>query len=209
MATGTQRRRQIQPKSQPKPIYASNVSFSCRVCGVAKHPLYMCRRFKSLPCEQWVNTVRHENCVLTAWSPVNSSNNVSDQGWIVKSVEKYTTFCCTNLMPPSPGKVQLHPSLKIKKLMPPTYMYTSTHHLHLSRPKLQKQQWSVLLMMCQVMIMTSDGHKSQARALLDSVSSTSFVTEHLAQRLRLPQQCWYWRYNAWIQFAFSCVISCF
>ena len=36
--------------------------------------------------------------------------------------------------------------------------------------------------------MTSDGHMTKARALLDCASSTSFVTERLAQRLQLHRR---------------------
>ncbi len=44
-----------------------------------------------------------------------------------------------------------------------------------------------LLMTCRVSILTPDGCATQARALLDSASSTSFVSERLAQHLRLPR----------------------
>ncbi len=45
----------------------------------------------------------------------------------------------------------------------------------------------LLLMTCRVLIMSPDGLTTQARALLDSASSTSFVSERLAQHLRLPR----------------------
>ena len=43
-------------------------------------------------------------------------------------------------------------------------------------------------MTCQIGVVTSDGHVTKARALLDCALSTSFVTEHLARRLQLPRQ---------------------
>ena len=42
-------------------------------------------------------------------------------------------------------------------------------------------------MTCQVLIVTPDGLTTHARCLLDSASSTSFVSEHLAQHLCLPR----------------------
>ena len=45
----------------------------------------------------------------------------------------------------------------------------------------------VLLMMCQVVIQGPEGSATQARALLDLGSETSFITERLAQQLRLPR----------------------
>ena len=46
-------------------------------------------------------------------------------------------------------------------------------------------QGSVLLMMCQVVIRGPNGSTAEARALLDSGSEASFITERLAQQLCL------------------------
>ena len=43
-------------------------------------------------------------------------------------------------------------------------------------------------MTCKVQILGPDGSKTQARALLDSASSTSFITERLTQRLGLKRK---------------------
>ena len=50
------------------------------------------------------------------------------------------------------------------------------------------QHKQVLLMTCKVQILGLDGSVTQARALLDSASSTSFITERLAQRLGLKRK---------------------
>ena len=42
-------------------------------------------------------------------------------------------------------------------------------------------------MTCRILIDAPDGHPIEVRALLDSASSTSFITERLAQCLRLPR----------------------
>ena len=42
-------------------------------------------------------------------------------------------------------------------------------------------------MTCRVQVVAVDGSSTPARALLDSGSSTSFISERLAQRLRLPR----------------------
>ena len=46
---------------------------------------------------------------------------------------------------------------------------------------------SVLLMTCQVIIRGPNGSTTQERALLDSESEVSFITERLAQQLRLSR----------------------
>ena len=50
------------------------------------------------------------------------------------------------------------------------------------------QQKQVLLMTCKFQILGPDGSVTQARALLDSASLMSFITERLAQRLCLKQK---------------------
>ena len=46
----------------------------------------------------------------------------------------------------------------------------------------------MLLTTYRVEVMAPDGSVTQARALLDCAASTSLITEHLAQQLRLPQR---------------------
>ena len=49
-------------------------------------------------------------------------------------------------------------------------------------------QRGILLMTCQVMIRGPNSSLTQARALLDSGSEASFITERLAQQLRLSRR---------------------
>ena len=46
---------------------------------------------------------------------------------------------------------------------------------------------NTLLMTCQILVHPPDGTALKARALLDSASSTSFISDRLAQSLRLPK----------------------
>ena len=64
---------------------------------------------------------------------------------------------------------------------------SETHSSHLSSPNPGSQSCAHL-MMCQVAVETPEGHLTRVRALLDCASSTSFVTERLAQRLQLPRR---------------------
>ena len=66
-------------------------------------------------------------------------------------------------------------------------LLSHSSHLHVSSPNPGSQS-SVLLMTCQVVVEALDGHITRARALRDCASSTSFVTERLAQQLQLPRR---------------------
>ena len=56
---------------------------------------------------------------------------------------------------------------------------------HVAQTGSRSQQ--ALLMTCLVQVTAADGRTTRARALLDSASSTSFMSEHLAQLLLLPR----------------------
>ena len=61
-----------------------------------------------------------------------------------------------------------------------------THISHVART--DTSQKHILLMTCRVLVVTPDDLTTQGRTLLDSASSTSFVSERLVQRLRLPHR---------------------
>ena len=62
-----------------------------------------------------------------------------------------------------------------------------SHSYHLSYPNSGGQS-RVLMINCQITLLTSDGWVTRARALLDCTPSTLFVTERLEQRIQLPSQ---------------------
>ena len=75
-----------------------------------------------------------------------------------------------------------------KKSLPAKRDDSSTSHTsHFSSPKFGGE-WSLLIITCQVMVVTSDGCLTKARALLDCASSTLFVTERLVRRVQVPHQ---------------------
>ena len=63
-----------------------------------------------------------------------------------------------------------------------TTSHVSTHTLITNIPS------TVLLMTCQVKVVAPNGAVTKARALLDTGSSTSFISEHLVQLLRLSRK---------------------
>ena len=62
----------------------------------------------------------------------------------------------------------------------------ASHSSHLSCPLCIGQRSSALMMMCQIVVVTSDGHVTRARALFDCTSSTVH---------RLSQNVWHCDYN--------------
>ena len=95
-----------------------------------------------------------------------------------RSVGDHTVPCSTRIGQRNPQDLGNPHSLQ--RLEHPTIVTT-----HTSQPGRQQQ---VLLMMCQVIEVRSDGTSYKARALLDSGSSASFISERVAQHLHLPRQ---------------------
>ena len=77
-----------------------------------------------------------------------------------------------------------HTLLHLEAPPPPSPADSGTHVLtHVAHTCRQ-----CLLMTCRVLIMSPDGRTSQERALLDSASSPSFISERLAQHLHLRRR---------------------
>ena len=60
------------------PAHAGNVSEPnavCVVCKVEKHPLYACSKFKSLPHDKMLSTIRSSNLCLNCFRPGHISRN--------------------------------------------------------------------------------------------------------------------------------------
>ena len=74
---------------------------------------------------------------------------------------------------------------KAPKASPHSGESTDVITANVSRTTQHKQ---VLLMTCEVQILGPDGSTTQARVLLNSATSTSFITELLAQRLNLKRK---------------------
>ena len=73
---------------------------------------------------------------------------------------------------------------------------------NLSSPNPSAQR-STLFMTCQVALVMSNGCMIKARALLACSSLTSFITEHLAQRLSAPVCANHWYRQRWVQIIFT------
>ena len=171
--------------TQVRTAYVASVDTACVSCGVGKHPLYVCRKFKSVSPEKRMDLVRrHQLCFNCLQSGHFTQRCTSDQK-CRECHRPHHTLLHSQFQRDGVAKTagpDTNRSLPTKAEEPST-----SHSSHLSCPKSGGQR-RALMMTCQIGVVTSDGHVTKARALLDCASSTSFVTEHLARRLQLPRQ---------------------
>ena len=148
----------------------------CVLCTHEKHPLYACPKFKLLPHEEKISTLKENHLCMNC---LNSGHFVKH----CKSIHK-----CRKCQ--RPHHTLLHVEAQDNSSVRPS---TSTESSNSNDPTRITSHTAVrlksssLLMTCRVLVTAPDGSTIEARALLDNASSTSFVSERLVQSLCLPR----------------------
>lgn len=157
------------PRRTFKPI-ASHVAISvseasdCLVCKTDKHPLYMCQQFKALSHDQKISIVKKNGICM----------NCLKHGHFIKQCKSvhhckvcqkphHTLLHLDNTPTPASG-----PIVPSKPDSSPQVVASNVA---------SSLSPSALLMTCIVQVRAPDGSTVHARALLDSASSASFVSE--------------------------------
>ena len=163
------------PPTQPVASFAASAdpANNCVVCKTNKHPLYACTKFRSLSHEDMISILKSNGLCLNCMR--------SGSGHYVKN--------CTSLHRckrcQKPHHTLLHVEPKGESLHPDAVATPSTTSI--STHASMGLQSNLLLMTCSVLVEAPDGSVTQARAILDSASSASFISERLAQSLHLPR----------------------
>ena len=165
----------------PRPVtkLMAAVDETCMVCKSGKHPLYGCHKFKSLPHHRMVSTLKSNGLCLNCLKPGHFVRECTSTNRCRKCQRPHHTLLHLEVQPEHHESTEAAPvptkpsSVTNSVLSPVAQTGPKFHH--------------PLLMTCRVFILSPNGITTQARALLDSASSTSFVSERLAQHLRLPR----------------------
>ena len=141
------------------------VNINCVVCK-EKHPLYLCAKLKSMTQDEKQTILKSNSLCM----------NCMRSGHFVKH--------CKSLHKCHVCQKSHHTLLHLEKtdttaMDPPS--------INVSSNTVMKTRANTLLMTCYVKVKAPDGSVVTARALLDSASSASFVTERLTQALSLPR----------------------
>ena len=150
-------------KAKPIPAFAASTKEaegSCIGCKGEKHPLYSCSKFRSMSHEEMIALLKlHSHCL-----------NCLRPGHFVKDCK--SLHHCKICQRPH------HSLLHVDKPSRADHTDVSANHASV------RIQSNTLLMTCQVLAQSPQG-VMQVRALLDSGSAVSFVSERVAQALRL------------------------
>ena len=140
---------------------AESSSSLCVLCKPEKHPLYYCSKFKGMSQNQRLSVVRSNGLCM----------NCLKAGHFLKECK--SSHHCRSCQ--KPHHTFLH--IDARETNPPSVISSNTSMGTLP---------DTLLMTCQVLVQGPDGSKVKARALLDSASSSSFISECLVQSLSIP-----------------------
>ena len=146
----------------------------CILCKTEKHPLYSCQKFRSLPHEEKISTIKVNNMCMNC---LGKGHYIAD----CKSLHRCRK--CQN-----PHHTLLHTDRRERQRDQPHHQPATPLS---SEPEVSANAATTrlkpcsLLMTCQVRIIAPDGSSLKVRALLDSGSSASFVSERLVQSLHL------------------------
>ena len=143
----------------------------CFLCKTDKHPLYACPQFKILSHDKMVSTLKAHNLCL----------NCLRSGHFVKQCKSlHRCKVCQR-----PHHTLLHVDTRDNQSNAPPSSDTTVKPV--TSNAAAGLTSNTLLMTCRILIDAPDGSSVEARAILDSASSASFVSERLSQALCLPR----------------------
>jgi len=176
----------------------------CVLCDAEKHPLYACPKFKSLPHEAKLSTLKSNrlcsNCFGSGhfWKQCTSIHKCK-----VCQKPHHTLLHLDRQNISSTPTTVTAPGLSMQSATTQNGAPGNTSHENVSHGSNTTSsndsphgifaatavgvKYNSLLMTCQVRVKSPNGSHAVARVLLDSASSASFVSEHLAQSLHLPR----------------------
>ena len=165
-------------KKNPKQVTSFTVTttptenISCLVCK-SNHLLHTCPDFKALGHENKMSVLKTNNLCSNCLRPGHYSKACKSHNRCRICHKPHHTLIHVNEAKKNDVTVNTTPTLQTP--------------VHVSNHATMGNQSNVLLMTCRVNIKSPNGSAMESRALLDSGSSASFISERLVQSLQLPR----------------------
>ena len=156
-------------KSVPSYVTTTSPNNNCFMCKKDKHPLYVCPAFLSLSQQNRMSVAKANKLCTNCLKP----------GHFVKQCK--SAFRCKTCQ--KPHHSLLHIEVREDSEHGDLSNSVDTHTSHTATGI----ESGMLLTTCKLMIEAPSGMMIEARGLLDSASSASFVSERIVQALKLPR----------------------
>ena len=149
--------------------YPARPDSTCLVCNREGHPLHSCAKFQGMSRDERWEVIKKNGLCLNCLRGGHMANKCRVPQTCKKCNRRHHTL------------------LHIEDSKPPeaTNAQPVSNVTHVPPPRSNKQ---VLLMTCRARITSQNGVYSQARVFLDPGAACSFITERMAQQLRLPRR---------------------
>ena len=157
------------PKVSPRTVYAALPETRCVACRKENHPLHNCGKFQRMTREERWEIVKKNGCCMNCLKVGHTAKKCRAPQSCRKCRKSHHTLLHINSNKP-PEKSPLE---------------TVSTVTQVPQPKKRKQ---VLLMTCQAKVTGPNGNVARARIFLDPGAACSFITEGLAQKLKLPRR---------------------
>ena len=161
-------------KFTTKPIasFASTAEplLNCVICNTSKHPLYACPKFKAMTHESKFSILKSHKLCLNCLRP----------GHFVKQCRSVNR--CQRCQKPHHTLLHMEAKEEVSDSPPAVDPLTTPISTH-SAVGIKS---NLLLLTCRVTVVSPEGRSIEARSLLDSASSTSFISQRLVDYLHLP-----------------------
>ena len=172
-------RKHVHPSSRSA-AFAATVSEGCIVCKMEKHPLFTCPEFRAKPRDKMVHILRSNGLCLNCLKPGHFVKNCPSSNRCKKCQRSHHT-----LIHEDTKVSQATATVSTPQIRSPTSSTQVESNAHASCVSTGTAVPNTLLMTCQVKVNAPEGTSIKARALLDSGSTTSFVSERIVQALDL------------------------
>ena len=169
---GDSTRRNRPPHQQASFVIGTNSN--CVICKAERHPLYLCPTFKTMPRDKMVSALRTNNLCLNCLKPGHFARQCPSTHKCKKCQRSHHTLIHDDSKESQVPTPLPHPSAP-----------TSAPESVVSNASTGSSVPNTLLMTCQVRDKAPDGTLIRGRALLDSGSTSSFVSERIVQSLGL------------------------
>ena len=154
---------------------------ACVACKKGNHPLAACTKFQGLPQEERWDIIKKASLCKNCLKPGHVASNCFKPP-LCKKCNRYHH---TLLHMDGDFKAKGDKTVEATKVATKeSEEATGKEKCHLAAASRCEQ---VLLMTCKLKVISEDGSSTIARALIDPGSSASYVTERLAQLLRMPR----------------------
>lgn len=162
-----QRKQHSHGHSKPIITYATNededsTDTQCPLCDQERHLLYSCTKFRSSPHDKKLATVKSNNLCM---------NCLGKGHFVVDCKSLHRCRKCSN-----PHHTLLHKEDHRKDQPSNQSKPASSSPSQVSVNTVAQASSNTLLMTCRISIVAPNGSSLEARALLDSGSSTSFIS---------------------------------